>query len=49
MLTQNEFIPCKGIIFDMDGLLLNTETLSYETDFATANRYGLKAKFDIYS
>ena len=33
----------------MDGLLLNTETLSYETDIATANRYGLKAEFDSYS
>ena len=33
----------------MDGLLANTETLSYETDIATANRYGLKADFDSYS
>ena len=49
MLIRNEFIPCKGIIFNMDGLLLNTETLSYETDIATANRYGLKAEFDSYS
>ena len=49
MLIQNEFTPCKGIIFDIDGLLLNTETLSYETDAATANRYGLKAEFDSYS
>ena len=32
----------------MDGLLLNTETLSYETDVATANRYGLKAEFNSY-
>ena len=49
MLIQNEFILCKGIICNVDGLLLNTETLSYETDIATANRYGLKAKFDSYS
>ena len=33
----------------MDGLLANTEALSYETDIATANRYGLKADFDSYS
>ena len=33
----------------MDGLLLNTETLSYETDIATANRYGVKAEFDSFS
>ena len=33
----------------MDGLLRNTETLSYETDVATANRNGLRAKFDSYS
>ena len=49
MLIHNEVIPCKGIIVDVDGLLLNTETLSYETDVATPNRHGLKAEFDIYS
>ena len=33
----------------MDGLLLNTENLSYETDVVTANPCGLKAEFDSYS
>ena len=42
-------MPCKAIIFDMDGLLLDSETLSYETYVKTANRYGITAGFAGYS
>ena len=48
MPSQTEIIPCKAVIFDMDGLLLDSETLSYETYVETAKRYGLTASFNSY-
>ena len=49
MPTQPKTMSCKAIIFDMDGLLLDSETLSYETYVKTANRYGITAGFAGYS
>ena len=48
MPSQTEIIPCKAVIFDMDGLLLDSETLSYETYVETAKRYGLTVSFNSY-
>ena len=38
----------RAIIFDMDGLLLDTETLSFESFIATAARYDLDVGIDDY-
>ena len=45
----NNSLATRAIIFDMDGLLLDSETLSYETYVKTADRYGITAGFDSYS
>ena len=38
----------EAVIFDMDGLLLDTETLSFESFIATAARYDLDVGIDDY-
>ena len=38
----------KAIIFDMDGLLLDTETLSFESFVITAKRYDMEVGIDHY-
>ncbi len=42
-------IAAKAVIFDMDGLLLDSEKLSYQTYVETAKSHGLDVDFDSYS
>jgi len=41
-------LPFKAVIFDMDGLLLDSERLSYQSYVAVAKRHGLTSDFGPY-
>ena len=44
----NKISDFDAIIFDMDGLLIDTEKLSYESFLTTANAYDQTFQFDDY-
>src|SRR5690625_3360955 len=39
----------KTVIFDMDGLMFDTEKIYYKTSQATADKLGMDYSFDVYS